>query len=267
MTRLAPALLLVLAACLACPAHGVCAPSPAPDPTQFAYRQRLGNQLPMQEEMRDSTGRTWRFTDLAAGRPVILALGYYHCPGLCGLLRSDLLHALAGSGLRAGRDYELLVLSIDPGETTADAAAAKQADHARYPLPGAGTGWHYLVAGADSINAIAAAVGFRNHFDAATKLFVHPSGIVFLTPAGIVSGYRLGLGFEPADLRAGIAHARLGRIARAASPILLLCLHFDPTTGRYSLAILRLLQLTGALTVLTVGGTIALALRRDSRRR
>ena len=36
-------------------------------------------------------------------------------------------------------------------------------------------------------------------------------------------------------------------------------------SGRYTFAITRVLQLAGLITVMTVGGTIALALRRDRR--
>lgn len=237
----------------------------SPVPAEFAYRQLIGSQLPMQALLRDTTGQQGSLAQFTAGLPAIIALGYYHCPNLCGLVRDDLLHALAGSGLIAGKDYTLVVLSIDPHETPHDAASAKDADIARYDLPGAHTGWHYLTAPAATIDAISQAVGFRANFDAASAQFMHPAGIVFLTPSGIVSGYRLGLGYEPVDIRTGIARARLSHLARASLPILLLCFHFDPTTGRYSLAILRVLQIAGALTVLTVGGTIMLTLRRERR--
>ena len=108
-----------------------------------------------------------------------------------------------------------------------------------------------------------AAVGFHARFDADTKQFLHPAGLVFLSPSGTVSGYLLGVGYQAGDLRAGLVRARTGGIARAVLPVLLLCFHFDPTTGRYTLAIMRLIQVGGALRVLVVGGTIALALRRE----
>jgi protein SCO1/2 len=83
---------------------------------------------------------------------------------------------------------------------------------------------------------------------------------------GVVSSYLLGVGYRPGDLRAAVTRAGEGGVAKAALPVLLLCFHFDPTTGRYTLAVTRLLQLAGGLTVLTIGGTIALALRRERQR-
>ena len=92
---------------LAAPQFAVAA-SP-PDFSGLAYEQRPGNRLPLQAVLRDETGRSVRLTDLFGGKPLILALGYFHCPNLCGVVRADLFDALArvrndgGPRLRAGR--------------------------------------------------------------------------------------------------------------------------------------------------------------------
>ena len=96
---------------------------------------------------------------------------------------------------------------------------------------------------------------------------MHPVGIVFATPAGAVSSYLLGVGYQPGDVRLGVTRAQWGSIAAAALPVLLLCFHFDPTTGRYTLAIMKVLRLAGAITAVTVAGTLFLAFRRDRGRR
>lgn len=237
----------------------------AADLSGYAYRQHPGSQVPLQALLHAETGQTERFADLLTSRPVILVLGYFHCPNLCGVLRDDVFNALAASGLKAPDDYTLLAVSIDPSETTADAQQAKRQDLARNPLPGGKQVWHYLTGAADQVQAIEAAVGFRARFDPQLKQFLHPAGLVVLTPHGRVSGYLLGVGFKPGDLRAAVVRARDGGIAKAALPVLLLCFHFDPTTGRYTLAITKVLQLAGFLTVLTVGGCIGLALWRERR--
>jgi protein SCO1/2 len=237
----------------------------APDLSGFAYRQHPGSQVPLQALLRTDTGTSVRLGDLLGKRPAILVLGYFHCPNLCGVLRDDVFNALSGSGLQAPGDYTLLAVSIDPSETTADAAQAKRADLARNPLPGGEQSWHYLTGTADQVQAIEDAVGFPARFDPQLKQFLHPAGLVVLTRHGRVSGYLLGIGFKPGDLRAAVVRARDGGVAKAALPVLLLCFHFDPSTGRYTLAIFKVLQLGGALTLLTVGGCIALALWRERR--
>ena len=86
-----------------------------------------------------------------------------------------------------------------------------------------------------------------------------------LTPGGTVSSYLLGTSFQPAGLQAAVGQARDGSIGQRASPILLLCFHYDPTTGRYTLAIMKVLRLMGIMAVLTVGGMMLL-LHRQGRR-
>jgi protein SCO1 len=233
-----------------------------PDLRDVTYNQRLGNELPLRAVLRDEHGDGVRLSDLAQGTPLILALGYFHCPNLCGIVRADLFHALEKSGLVGGRDYTLIALTIDPAETDRDAATAKAADIARFPAQGAQLGWHFLSGPPETVQAIAAAVGFRDRFDAQLKQFVHPAGVVFATPTGIVSSYLLGVGYRPGDVRLAVTRANRGSVAAAALPVLLLCYDYDQATGRYTLAIMKLLRLAAIITVLTVGFTLFLAFRR-----
>jgi protein SCO1 len=225
----------------------------------FAYDQHPGVQLPLTAPLKDASGRGMTLGQALAHRPAILALGYFHCPNLCGLVRNDLMHAL--SSLNAPGKYSLIVLSIDPAETPSDAGSAQQGDAARF---GPVMDGHYLTGSAPAIQSVTDAVGFRARFDATNKQFLHPAGLVFLTDTGIISGYLLGLGYQPSDVGLGITRAANGVTARAL-PILLLCFHYDPATGRYTLAIFRVLQVGAAITVLVVGGTVTLALRRERR--
>lgn len=233
------------------------------DLRDFAYHQEPGARLPSNEKFRDATGREVRLADLLRGKPVILALGYFSCPNLCGVVRADLYNALSRTGMIAGKDYTLIALSIDPAETSGDAAKAKATDIAQYPLPGAARDWHFLTGSAGDVRAVADAVGFRDRFDPKLKQFLHPAGLVFVTPGGVVSSYLLGVGYAARDVRLGVTRASTGTIAARALPVLLLCFHFDPTTGRYTLAVLKLLKLGGVLAVLVLGGTLFLAFRRE----
>jgi len=165
--------------------------------------------------------------------------------------------------MTAGRDYSLVALSIDPSETSADATAAKADDLRRYDATGAEQNWHFLTGTADAVQAVAGAVGFHDRFDPELKQFMHPVGIVFATPAGVVSSYLLGVGYRPADVRLGVTRAEWGSVAAAALPVLLLCYHYDSATGRYTLAIMKLLRLAAGLTVFTIAVTLFLAFRRD----
>jgi protein SCO1/2 len=232
-------------------------PASAEDLSVFAFTQRQGASLPLGAMFTDETGQRAPLGTFLAHRPAILALGYFRCPNLCGVVREDGLRALGATGLKTPEDYTLLAVSIDPSERPADAAAAKADALARYATPGADHGWHFLTGYAAEIQQIEQAVGFHARYDNSLKQFMHPSGLVFATPAGSVAGYLLGVGYQPSDVQAAITRAAQGRIS-VALPVLLLCFHFDPSTGRYTLEILKVLQLGAIFTVLTIAGMLAL---------
>jgi protein SCO1 len=238
----------------------------APDLSGLAYEQRLGAQIPLAAPLTGEEGREVRLSDLMAGKPLILTLIYFRCPNICGVTRAGLFGALAASGMIPGRDYTLVALSIDPSETPSDARDAKAGELQRQSVNGAERHWHFLTGSREALQAVESSVGFHDRFDPDLKQIIHPVGIVFATPAGVVSSYLLGVGYEPADLRLGVTRAAQGTIASAAMPVLLLCFNYDPATGRYTLAIIKLLRLFAALTVATIAVTLYLAFRRERMR-
>jgi protein SCO1/2 len=237
------------------------APLTPDDGAQLAWHPVPGASLPLNTVLRDETGRDIALREMFDGRPVILDLGYYHCPSLCDVARADLIQALETSGLNADKDYGIVALSIDPAETHQDAADAKAENLAR--MPGAsGREWHYLTGTETAIASVESAVGFRARYDPALRQFLHPAGLVVVTSRGVVSGYLLGVGYSGGDMRAAIVKARDGGIARDVLPVLLLCFHYDAATGRYTLAIEKVLRLLAALTVATLAGLLLIAHRR-----
>ncbi len=233
-----------------------------PDLRGIGYTQRTGNTLPARVLLRNEQGAPVHLADVAAGKPLILVLGYFRCPNLCGVIRADLFHALERTDLVGGRDYEFVSVSIDPAESPRDAAATKAEEIARFPAGGANTGWHYFTGQSADIRAIADAVGFSDRFDAQEKQFLHPAGVVFVTPGGVISSYLLGVGYSPSDVRLAVTRATRGTVQAAVLPVLLLCYDYDETTGRYTLAIMNLVRLVSVLTVLVLGVTLFLAFRR-----
>jgi protein SCO1/2 len=257
MTRLLGTTLL-LSLALAGPATAL-----PPNLDGIAYTQRTGHRVPQQVILRDENGGAVRLSDLVRAKPLILILGYFRCPNLCDAVRADLFHALEKTDLVGGHDYQLVSLSIDPAETSRDAATAKAHAITRFPAAGATVGWHFLTARAAAVQAIANAVGFADRSDPARNQFLHPTGVVFVAPSGVISSYLLGVGYSPGDVRLAITRAERGTVQAAALPVLLLCYDYDESTGHYSLAIMKLVRLVAVLTVLTLGATLFLAFRRD----
>jgi protein SCO1/2 len=214
---------------------------------------------------RDEAGRQVRLGDFFGSRPVILVLEYLKCPNLCGFVLGALVSALDETPLAAGRDYEVVALSIDAREGPADAASAKRhyLERAVHPAPAA---WHFLTGERGAIERVAAAVGFRSAYDEQEDQIAHPAGITLATPAGRIARYLLGVAYEPLDLRLGLAEASDGKIAAPASHLLLLCYGYDPATGRYGFLVNRAVVAASIATAIALAIAI-LALLRNERRR
>jgi protein SCO1/2 len=253
-----PLLFLLVAARLAASAEATTDPL-----SSLAYDERPGARVPMELTFKDAEGRLRSLGTALNGLPLILVPAYFNCPNLCDVVRASLFSALRRAGLRAGRDYTVAVLSIDPKETIADANRAKSQDLAAFSPPGSSDRLAYWIGSPESVHAVTDAVGFRARLDGRSGQYIHPAGIVFLTSNGVVSSYLLGVGYTPAQIRSALERATAGRIAPKASPLLLLCFHFDEITGRYSLEVLKLIRLCAVLTILAVATIVFLLARRE----
>ncbi len=78
--------------------------------------------------------------------------------------------------------------------------------------------------------------------------------------------YFFGVQFVPQSLRLALVSASQGRIGSFIDQLVLLCCDYDPSTGRYSLLISRVMQALGTLTLLTLAALIFVLRRREGRR-
>jgi protein SCO1/2 len=239
-------------------------PSPAKD---VGFDQRLGESLPLDAVFRDETGRTVKLGDYFGKKPVLLSLVYYECPMLCGMATEGLVRSLKVLNFTAGREFDILTVSFDPREEPDLAAAKKKSVMAAYGRPGAPGGWHFLTGEKASIDRLTRAVGFRYVWDEKQKQFAHATGVVALTPQGRVSKYFFGIEYAAKDLRLGLIEATQERIGSMVDRLLLLCYHYDPAVGRYTIAAYTVLRAAAVATVLALGGFLFLMLRRDARGR
>lgn len=230
---------------------------------EIGFDQRLGESVPLDLAFRNEAGATIRLGDYFGKKPVVLSLNYYACPMLCTVTLSGLASALNIISMTAGKEFEVVTVSFDPKETHELAAAKKKTYLERYKRPGAAEGWHFLTGDAAPIAALTRAVGFRYVWDPETKQFAHPAGIVVLTPEGKIARYLYGIEYAPRDLRLAVVEASAGRVGNPVDQIILACYQYDPTTGKYGAAIMRLIRGAGVLTVAALAGFIALMLRRE----
>lgn len=243
------------------------APVPAgtmPGPLQeVGYDQKLGEQLPLDLPFRDEAGRPVKLGDYFGRRPVLLVFAYYRCPMLCDLVVQGTTGSLKALTLDAGKDFDVVVVSIDPRETPEQARKAKRDALAHYGRTGTNAGWHFLTGPQQSILELTNAAGFRYVYDKERDEYAHAAGILIATPEGRISRYLYGIEYAPRDVRLALVESSAGRIGSFADQVLLYCFHYDPVYGKYSAMTMNILRLGAIVTVLGLGLLIVLLKRRE----
>jgi protein SCO1/2 len=227
--------------------------------------QKLGEQLPLDTVFKNEDGQQIKLGEyFKSGRPVVLALVYYECPMLCNEVLNGLTGSLKGMSLEAGKDFDVLAISFDARENDkADLAKNKKASYLeRYGKPGSENGWHFLTGTQDSIDAVTKAAGFKYRWDEKSNQFAHAGGIMITTPEGKMSRYLYGIDYAPKDLKFAIMESSQDKIGNPAEQLLLYCYHYDPATGKYGLAILKVLRVMGVATILGLGAMMFVFWRR-----
>jgi len=196
--------------------------------------ERLGSQVPLDTEFVDGEGRPYRLRAAFDGtKPVVLALVYYDCPMLCGLILSGMARAMRESGLELGRDFAAVTISFDPQEKPAQAAERRRGYLQSLGASDASGAWPFLVGTGAASKAVADAVGFRYALDPATGEWAHIAGIFVLTPDGRVSRYLYGVEYSKKEFRLAVVEAAGGKVGTSFDRFLLTCYRYDPSTRKY----------------------------------
>ena len=232
--------------------------------------QNLNQQLPLGLTFTDDAGQQVQLAKYFGKRPAILALVYYQCPMLCSEELNGLTGALQMVNFVPGKDFDVIVVSIDPTEGTVLAAGKKRSYLRRYGHSETAAGWHFLTGDQANIDALTKAVGFGYVKipgpDGKLTQFAHASSIQIITPEGKLAQYYMGVEYSPKDLRLGLVEASANRIGSPVDNILTYCYHYDPQTNKHSLIVARVVQLGGLVTMVTLGGFMLVMFRRDARR-
>ena len=234
---------------------------------KVAVTQRLNQPLPLNAPFVDETGKSVVLRDYFGKHPAIISLVYYNCPMLCSEELDGLTSALEMVKLTPGKDFDVVIISIDPSETSEQAAKKKTFYLKRYGRPETAAGWHFLTGQRPAIDAVTDAVGFGYVRvpgpDGKLSQFAHASSIEIATTDGKLAQYYLGVEYSPKDMLLGLIEASGNKIGSPVANILTYCYHYDPQTNKHSLIIARIVQLGGMVTMAGLGGFIFLMFRRD----
>lgn len=232
--------------------------------------QHLNQPLPLNSVFTDEQSNTAPLRHWIGKTPTILVLMYYKCRSLCPEVLHGLAAGLKDSHLVPGKDYSVITVSIDPSDSPSDAVGEKTRFVREVGASGIDEAAHFLTGNEASIKAISDATGFQfvrvPGPDGRMDQFAHPTVIMFATPDGRLSKYIAGVEYPSRDLRLAVLAASQRRISSPADLILLYCCTYSPVSGRYSVAILRVLSIGGLATLIIVVGMIWLLTRKPRTR-
>jgi protein SCO1/2 len=212
-----------------------------------------GAEVPLDAMVTDEGGKRRILRELIT-KPTVLVFADYTCTTLCGPIVTFVAGALEQSGLRAGEQYRLLTIGLDPKDGAEDAAKMRRAH-----LVGdadLGRASDFVRADQATIERLTATLGYHYSYDRDHDQFIHPGAAYVLRADGRVSRVLTGLGLSGGDMRLALVEAGEGRIGTLGDQVRLLCSGFDPAHGVYNVAVSRVLAATGFTTMLALGGLI-----------
>ena len=225
---------------------------PASDPNRdIRFEQYFNQSVDPTIEFTDERGQTVVLGKYFNQRPLVLAMGYYRCPMLCGVVLNAFVQSLQDlPPTLAMRDFNFIFVSIDPKETS-ELARVKLEDYLRrYGWAPAAARWHFLTGSVSASRRLADEIGFKYRYDSVTRQFVHPSGLVVLTPTGKISGYLLGIEYPAKDIEEAVAAARREHVSSPVQPLTLLCFSQNVVPGSVAFVVLFVLRAAALLTLL-----------------
>lgn len=246
----------------------VCAPALSqinqlpPQARGLEIDEKVGQPLPLELAFTNSEGKLVQLREyFSDNKPAIVALVYYDCPVVCDVLMQKLAETLNDLDLTVGEDFRVLLFSFDPTETVAQAAGLKAmylAGYNREVTPEVAAGWQFHVDETSATRQLANSMGFPYRLLDDGE-YSHPVALFILTPEGVQSRNIYGFNYPARDVKLALIDASGGKLARSIGDrILAFCYMYDPQAGAYTLQAMRVMQVAGGITVVSLGTLIGL---------
>jgi protein SCO1/2 len=224
--------------------------------------EKVGQPLPLELAFTNSEGKLVQLREyFSDNKPAIVALVYYDCPVVCDVMLQKIAETLNDLDLTVGKDFRVLIFSFDPTETVAQAAGLRAmylAGYNREVTPEVAAGWQFHVTDTSATRQLANSMGFPYRLLDDGE-YSHPVALFIVSPEGVQSRNIYGFNYPARDVKLSLIDASGGKLARSIGDrIMAFCYMYDPQAGAYTLQAMRVMQVAGGITVVSLGTLIGL---------
>jgi protein SCO1 len=212
--------------------------------------EKLGQRVPMNLVFSDEKGNEITLAQIANGKPLIIDMAYYECPGICDVVMGGLKKVVDELQQMPGKDFNIATISFDPADKPADAAKKKAEFWGTLNRFVPWSAWRFLTGDSADIYSLTNSLGF--HFIKDDHgMYTHPTALIIVNKDGKIIRYIQGTTFALANLRVALLEAESGTPEQIIGSTPEVCFSHDPAGNMFAD---RALQFGGVGTLVFVAG-------------
>ena len=235
----------------------------------LGINEKLGDMVPLDLTFVDEKSNKKTLKELMNGKPTIITMNYFRCPGICTPQLEDLSRTLGQLDLEENSDYKVLTISFAEDETP-ELAAAKRKNHlASIQRQYVTDAWHFLIGDNNSSGVLAKKLGFgyeKTKSKNGRVDYTHAAALIILSPEGKITRYLNGVEQLPFDVKMALVEAADGRVGPTIAKTLLYCFAYDPKGKTYVFAWEKIIATIMLLIVLILFIFLVITGRRDQKK-
>jgi protein SCO1 len=212
--------------------------------------EKLGQRIPMNLVFKDEYGSDITLAQIANGKPLIIDMAYYECPGICDVVLGGLKKIVDDIPQTPGKDFNVATISFNPADNQADALKKKTQFWGTLDRFVPASAWRFLTGDSAEIYSLTNSLGFNfikdNH-----GMFIHPTALIIVNKDGKIIRYIQGTSFALANLKVALLEAESGTPEQIIGSTPQVCFSHNPAGN---VVADHILQLGGAGTLVFVAG-------------
>lgn len=208
-----------------------------PPKQEVGIYEKTGQTVPLDIVLFDEKGEPKPLKDFINGKPTIISLIYFRCPGICSPLSNGLADVIDKVDLEPGKDFNVISVSFNPQENYVMGNEKKENYYKTINRGIPDNAWRFLTADSTNVAKISDALGF--YFKKEGNDYVHGAAIMAVSPDGKITRYLFGTDFNPFDFKLAILEASQGKTGTSIAKIVQFCFSYSPDAKKYVLNVTR----------------------------